>query len=105
MKIKKGDTVQILRGKDAAKSGKVLRVDAKAGTVIVEGLNMWKRHRRPRKQGEKGEIISLSRPLPIAAVGIVCPHCGHAARVGFRVSGEGEHLTKVRVCKSCDAAI
>jgi large subunit ribosomal protein L24 len=63
MSVKKGDTVTILKGKDAGKSGKVLRVFPKENKVLVDGLNLFKKHKRPTKQGQKGEMVSLPRPI------------------------------------------
>lgn len=63
MSIKKGDTVTAIKGKDAGKSGKVLKVFPKLNRVLVEGVNMFKKHKRPAKQGEKGQIISIARPI------------------------------------------
>ncbi len=63
MSVKKGDTVTILKGKDAGKSGKVLRVIPKENKVVVEGINLYKKHQRPKKQGQKGEMVSLPRAI------------------------------------------
>lgn len=63
MSVKKGDTVTITKGKDAGKSGKVLRVFPQENKVLVEGLNLFKKHKRPTKQGQKGEMVSLPRPI------------------------------------------
>ena len=63
MSIKKGDTVVVLAGRDAGKSGKVLRVFPKLNRVLVDGINMTKKHKRPTKQGEKGQVISVARPI------------------------------------------
>ena len=63
MKIKKGDTVKILTGKDKGKSGKIVRVLVSANKVIVEGINMMKRHQRPKKSGEKGSILTMAMPI------------------------------------------
>lgn len=101
MKIKKGDTVKIIKGKDKGKTGKTLRVDFEVGKVMVEGLNLYKKHARPKKQGEKGEIVLVARPMAISNVMIVCSSCGRAVRVGYRFDGE----KKVRFCKKCQAAI
>ena len=81
MKIKKGDTVHILSGKDRNKRGKVLSVYAKTGTALVEGVNLFKKHRKPRRQGEKGEIIVVPRPLRLSKLMLVCPKCGKPTRV------------------------
>lgn len=101
MIIKKGDTVKIMTGKNRGKSGKVLNADEKTGKVSVEGLNLYKKHVRPKKQGEKGELVELIRPMDVSNVMIVCPSCHKAVRVGFRI----EKDSKSRYCKKCQAAI
>lgn len=101
MRIKKGDNVKILAGKDRGKTGKVLRVDQASGRIAVEGLNVWKKHARPRREGEKGEIVSVTRPLQASNVALVCPSCHEATRVGAKLEGE----KKSRVCKKCGAVI
>jgi len=101
MHIKKGDTVKITVGKDRGKTGKVTSVDAKLGKLHVEGLNLYKKHVRPRKQGEKGEIVSVARPLDVSNVAIICPNCNKQTRVGQRKDGE----KKVRYCAKCKGAI
>ena len=97
MKIHKGDTVKIMAGKDRGKTGKVLRVDPIVGKVTIENLNLAKKHRRPRKQGEKGEIVSVARPIDASNLMIVCSNCGKTTRVGYRENS--------RYCKKCQAAI
>ncbi|TSA44112.1 50S ribosomal protein L24 [bacterium] len=99
--IKKGDIVKIIAGKNRGKSGKVIMADQKTGRVSVEGLNLYKKHVRPKKQGEKGEVVELARPMSISNVMLVCPDCHKATRVGHRVANE----TKVRFCKKCQATI
>ena len=101
MKIKKGDTVKILAGKDRGKTGKVIKVDPKSEKVIVEGLNVYKKHMRPKRQGEKGEIVKISRPMNVSNSMIVCPNCKQATRVGFRL----EKDNKFRYCKKCQSRI
>ncbi len=101
MKIKKDDTVKILAGKDRGKTGKVIKVNPKSGKLIVEGLNVYKKHMRPKKQGEKGEIIKISRPMNVSNSMIVCPNCKQATRVGFRL----EKDNKFRYCKKCQSRI
>ncbi len=101
MNIKKGDTVKILTGKDRAKTGKVSRVDVSSGKVFVEALNLYKKHVRPKRQGEKGEIVSIARPMDISNVAIVCGSCNKQTRVGHRMDGD----KKVRVCAKCKATI
>jgi len=101
MKIKKGDTVKIICGKDKGKSGKVLKVLPKDNKIIVDGLNLAKKHRKPRRQGEKGEIIQIPRPIDSSNVMLVCPSCLKATRVGYKIL-ESE---KKRVCKKCGSEI
>lgn len=97
MKIKKGDTVVVIKGKDKGKTAKVSRVLSRENKIFIEGVNMKKRHRRPRKAGQKGEIITIPHPLALANVMLVCNHCGKKTRVGYRVLEK----QKVRVCKKC----
>lgn len=97
MKIKKGDKVLIITGKDKGKQGKVLEVLPKKNRIVVEGANIVKKHRRPRNEREKGQIIELAKPLDVSNVKLVCPKCGQAARLGYRLTEKG----KYRVCKKC----
>lgn len=99
MKLKKGDNVIMLGGKDRGKKGKIIRViDDK---IIVEGLNLIARHLRARQQGQKGQVLKKERPVSISAVALVCKSCGKPTRVGYRMEG----VSKVRVCKKCKAEI
>lgn len=101
MKIKKGDTVRIIKGKDRGKTGKILRVYPDLNKVIIEGLNLFKKHRRPRQAGAKGEIVQISQPLSASNVMFICPNCSKAVKVSCRFS-TGK---KVRFCKKCDSAL
>ena len=101
MKIKKGDTVQVLSGNDKGKTGEVLEVIPKANKVIVKGANVRKKHVKPRKQGEEGGIISIECAMPSSKVNVVCPKCGKATKIGFQI----EKDEKIRVCKKCAAKI
>ena len=76
MRIKKGDTVQILSGNDKGKTGEVLEVIPKADKIVVKGANIRKKHVKPRKQGEEGGIISVEVAIPSAKANVVCPKCG-----------------------------
>src|ERR1700722_16256666 len=100
MRIKKGDTVEVLSGKQGGKRGQVMRVFPSKGKVIVDGANMSKRHTKPRGQTMQGGIIDKDMPLPASAVGIVCSSCGRPSRIGYRIDEAGR---KVRVCKRCDS--
>ena len=97
MKIKKGDTVQILSGNDKGKKGEVLEVIPKTQKIIVKGINIRKKHVKPRKQGEEGGIIPVECSIHSSKVSVVCPKCGKLTRVGYVMEGD----TKVRVCKKC----
>ena len=101
MKIKKGDTVQVLSGNDKGKKGEVLEVMPKTQTVVVKGVNVRKKHIKPRKQGEEGGIIAVECAIHSAKANVVCPKCGKATRIGYTV----EKDQKVRVCKKCGAKI
>ena len=99
MKIKTGDNVIVLSGKDKGKTGKVLRADPAGQKVIVEGVNVATKHQAPRKQGEEGGIIKIETPIYASKLQVVCPKCGKATRVGHKI----ENGTKSRVCKKCGA--
>ncbi len=101
MKIKKNDQVLIISGKDKGKKGKVLEVLPVAEKIIVENVNLVKKHRRPRRQGEKGQVIAIPKPLHISNVKLICLKCGQAARVGYKLTETG----KLRVCKKCGQEI
>ena len=97
MKIKKGDEVKIVTGKDRGKTGKVIKSFPQDSSVLVEGLNMFKKHMRSRQAEKKGEVISISKPVNLSAVRLVCPECHKITRVGHKV--EAQH--KFRICKKC----
>ena len=101
MKIKKGDTVQVLSGNDKGKKGEVLQVMPKDSKIVVKGVNVRKKHIKPRKQGEEGGIIPLECAVLASKVNVVCPKCGKATRIGYSEE-KGE---KVRVCKKCGAKL
>lgn len=101
MKIIKGDNVKVLSGKDRGKTGAVTAVFPTAGKIAVEGLNVFKKNSRPRKQGEKGQLVEVSRPFPVSKVMLVCPSCKTATRIGGRIEGK----RKVRYCKKCKSTI
>ncbi len=101
MKIKKNDIVLVISGKDRAKKGKVLEVFLKQKRIIIEGINLRKKHVKPRKTGEKGQIVEMPAPIHISNVKLVCVKCGKAARIGYRTVEKG----KYRVCKKCGQEI
>ena len=105
MKIKKGDKVKILTGKDKGKIGKVLQVFESANRASVEGLNLLVKHMRPRKQGEKGQRIEFPAPINLSNVMLVCPKCDRPTRVAHKylevMKNDIKHKKKVRICKKC----
>ena len=101
MKIKKGDTVQVLSGNDKGKKGEVLEVIPKDSKVVVKGVNVRKKHVKARKQGEESGILSIECAVLANKVNVVCPKCGKATRIGYSEE-KGE---KVRVCKKCGAKL
>jgi large subunit ribosomal protein L24 len=101
MKIKKNDQVLVILGKDKGKKGKVLEVFPVPEKIIVENINLVKKHRRPRRQGEKGQVVAVPKPLHISNVKLICLKCGQATRVGYKITEAG----KFRVCKKCKQEI
>ena len=102
MKVKKGDTVKILSGKDRGKKAKIVRALPRQARVIVEGVNLKKKHRRSRRQDKKGEIVLFPAPLSASAVQLICPSCAKPTRVGYRIAANG---VKSRICKKCGKPI
>lgn len=101
MKLIKGDDVKIVAGKDKGKTGKVEAVLTKEGKVIIPGVNEYKRHQKGRMQGQKSEIVTLTKPLPVSNVQLICPKCKKLTRVGYKM----EKDQKVRVCRKCGKEI
>jgi len=100
--VKKGDLVLVIAGKDRGKSGKVIGVMPKKEAVIVERLNMVKRHLRPSPTTGKGGIVEKEAPIHVSNVQILCGKCNRPTRVGHRILEDG---TKVRVCKKCGESL
>lgn len=98
MHVRTGDQVIVLSGKDKGKKGKVLSVNPEKRTVIVEGVSVASKHKKPRKMGEAGGIIKQETPIYASKVMNVCAKCNAAARVGRRILEDGSH---VRYCKKC----
>ncbi|MFH1789603.1 MAG: 50S ribosomal protein L24 [bacterium] len=101
MKIKTGDKVVIIKGKDLAKNGKVIQCFPKENKVVVEGLNIIKKHMKPSKRGDKGQIIEISAPLTVSKVALLCPKCEKRTRVGYLVEGN----KKQRICRKCKETV
>ena len=115
MKIKKGDTVQVLAGKDRGKQGRVIEARPSEGRVVVENLNLVKRHRKPAPirdvsrmggaQMTPGGIFDKASPIEISNVMLVCPTCNQATRVGINVKELKGETLRVRFCKRCNQEI
>lgn len=101
MRIHKNDTVLIISGKDKGKKGKVLKTFPKEGKILVEGANLKKKHQKPKKGGEKGQVIHLPGSIDVSSIKLVCPKCGKAARVGYKTTED----KKYRICKKCNQEI
>lgn len=99
MHIRKGDTVQILKGKDAGKRGKVLKVDPESRRVVVEGINRARKHMRPSKSNPQGGVVDWELPVQVSNVMLVCVGCDRPTRVK-RIRAGGRSIT--RVCKKCE---
>jgi len=97
MRIHKGDRVQVLQGKDRGRSGEVMRAIPSENKVIVEGVNIHKRHQRPRRGTMQGGIIDKDMPMHVSSVAIICSNCG-PTRIGYRQDEQGR---KLRVCRKC----
>jgi len=98
MKIRKNDTVLVIAGKDRGKKGKVRFAYPKEERLLVEGINIRKRHARARGTARQAGIIELETPIHVSSVMLVCSRCNHPARIGFRILDDGR---KVRVCRRC----
>ncbi len=101
MKLKKGDTVLIISGKDKGRTAKILKSLVKEGKILVEGINLKKKHIKPKKEGEKGQVLSIAAPLDASDVKFICPKCGKATRLGYRINND----KKNRICKKCQSEV
>jgi len=104
MKIKKGDTILVITGKDRKKTGKVVQVFPKVNKIMVDGLNIVKKHVKPKKSGEKGQKVEVPRPFSVSNVKLICPKCKKPTRIGYSLVKKGKEK-KVRVCKKCKQEI
>lgn len=102
MKIKKGDKVYILKGKDQGKSGAIARIFPKEGRAVVEGINMVKKTVKGSQKNPQGGIIEKPAPMAISNIQVICPSCNKSSRMGMKVLKNGK---KERVCKKCNKTI
>ena len=98
MKVKKGDQIKIISGNDKGAKAKVIAVFPDTGKIVAEGINLKKKHARPKKQGQKGEIVKIPMSFHAARAMIICPKCSRPTRAGYKHNAAG---LKTRVCKKC----
>jgi large subunit ribosomal protein L24 len=101
MKLKKGDLIKVIKGKDKGKEGKIEKILPKVNMVLINNVNMFKRHLKARSQSQPSEIVTLTKPLPVTNVALICPKCHLQTRVGYKE----EKGNKLRICKKCKAEI
>ena len=101
LKIHKGDTVRVMVGKDRGREAKVEQVFPKHKRVLLPGINQYKKHRKPQGEGKPGEIVTLSRPITMANVALICPKCKQPTRIGYRIAEN----KKSRICRKCENVI
>jgi len=97
MKIRKGDTILVKKGDDRGRTGKVMKVFPYKNSVLIEGINIQKKHRLPKKEGEKGQIVEKPGPMSISNIQLICPKCSKPTRVEIKLKNK----KKKRVCKKC----
>jgi large subunit ribosomal protein L24 len=102
MKLKKGDKVLVVSGKDKGKTSKITKALPRSRKVVVEDVNVKKKHQRSKKEGQKGQVIQIAMPVDVSVVKFLCTKCDRATRVGYRVSEDGK---KMRICKKCNSDI
>lgn len=101
MKLKKGDTVRIVAGRDKGREGKIDRVYNKKGAVLIKGMNMYKKHVKKNEQMPQGGVVEIPRPIITAKVALVCSKCKKITRIGYKMKG----TKKIRICRKCEAQI
>lgn len=102
MKIKKGDKIKVILGKDRGREGVVEKVYVKSRSVIIKGINIYKKHIKKSETSPKGGVVETNRPLLVSKVMLICPNCKEKTRVGYSYSAKG---VKQRVCKKCHKVI
>ena len=105
VRIKKGDTVRVIRGNERGKQGKVLRVLRDAERIVIENVNYIKKHLRRSQEHPQGGRIEKEAALPLSNVMVVCPACKSTTRVGIALATAGDRHSKTRVCRKCQSAL
>jgi len=103
MRIKKGDTIKVIAGKDKGKTGKVLQSFPKLNRVSVEGVNVMVKHLKSQQKGQQGQKIEFPSPIQVSNVALLCSQCGKTTKIGYEISEDKK--TKSRICKKCKKAI
>jgi len=101
MKIKKDNLVLIITGKDKGKKGKVLEVLPRKNRIVVDGVNIVRKHRRPKNEGEKGQVVEIVKSIDVSNVKLICPKCSKSTRVGYKIIEK----KKYKICKKCQQEI
>jgi len=101
MKVKKGDSILIIAGKDKGRTGKIMKALPKDNKILIEGINLKKKHVRPKREGEKGQVVEIPAVMDVSNVKLICPKCGKVTRVGYLIEGD----QKFRICKQCKQKI
>lgn len=102
MKLKKGDQIIVIAGKDKGRKGKIEKVLPKLNKVLIPGINVYKKHTKPRGEGQPGGIVDVVKPLVVSNVALLCPKCRKQTRIGYRIGKVGK---KERICRKCQVAI
>lgn len=101
-KIRRQDTVQVIKGKDKGKKGNIIKIFHSQKRALVEGINLFKKHKRKTRQDQQGGIVTIESPISLFNLMFFCKHCSKPVRIGFKTDKDG---TKVRFCKSCKEAV
>lgn len=105
MKMKRGDNVIVIAGLDKGKKGKIIRLVQETDRVLVEGINLKKKHQRPKRQGEKGQIVEIPHPIHRSNVSLFCPNCNKGVKLGAKILSDKTKNKKIRVCRKCGKEI
>ena len=109
LKLKKGDQVIVLRGKDKGRKGKIEKIFPKTGKILIPGINVYKKHARQQSEKEPGGIIDIVKPLSVSNVALICPKCGKPTRIGYQIGKSGNlprgKVGKNRICRKCQTLI